>query len=273
MRCIRLIFGIVISTLAFCPLARGQQSDYDQGRQNTRSQQEADRDEYSQDQRDRDVNHGDRDEQNERSESRDQRYSDDGQNDRRHDEDSLRQSDYQRAQDRYRRRGSEQETEHGGLGVTIGEDGNSHVRIQRVFYDSPAAEAGLRTNDEILRVDQQAINSTQQLISEIKRKEPGSRVELQIRRNGATRMVTARLESRSEALPNRFTQDRSQSQHGSWGDPNTPHGHDDLMVHVNNLQQQVDRMTRELEELRSMLNDNPSNRDWSNQTEDSYTRN
>ncbi len=75
---------------------------------------------------------------------------------------------------------------------------------------SPAAQAGIRVGDEITQVDAASIRASQQLIAEIGKRQPGSQVELGIRRGGEEKTFRATLaspEALQSAAQNRRIQD------------------------------------------------------------------
>ena len=128
------------------------------------------------------------------------------------------------------------DSEPAGLGVTIADDGNQGLRVRRVFRGSPAEQAGIRPNDEILEIDDQQVDSTQQLIQTIESKEPESQVRVRIIRNGRAQTLTARLDTRGDAL-----NIRSGSSYPG-GPPfenqrfQTPRGYNDLAQHFQYLE-------------------------------------
>lgn len=86
------------------------------------------------------------------------------------------------------------------------------VAITRVAEDSPAARAGLRTGDVILRFDGEAVttrNKLQRLISEAA---PEQSVRLGISRNGAEQEVTVTLIRRSGSFQSMFESYPAQQQ-------------------------------------------------------------
>jgi serine protease Do len=79
--------------------------------------------------------------------------------------------------------------------------------VLQVEPDSPGARAGIKTYDLILSVDGLAINSNDELISEIAARQPGAVARLQVLRDGRERTVQVKLAERprseheQEALP------------------------------------------------------------------------
>jgi serine protease Do len=68
--------------------------------------------------------------------------------------------------------------------------------VQDVTPDSPAARAGLRTNDLILGVDGRPVPGNDALIQTIAAREPGSVTTLQVLRDGRSMSVTLKLVER-----------------------------------------------------------------------------
>ena len=67
--------------------------------------------------------------------------------------------------------------------------------VPAVSPGGPAARAGLRPGDVIIRFDGQQITSATALLDAVRSREPGARVTVAFRRNGATRTVTLTLGS------------------------------------------------------------------------------
>jgi serine protease Do len=83
------------------------------------------------------------------------------------------------------------------LGVEADPDSRP-LRILSVAPDSPAARAGVRAQDFILRVDQQRVGSFDELISQMRRMQPGTAVTLHVRRGEAVRLLNVVLGERPE---------------------------------------------------------------------------
>jgi serine protease Do len=86
-----------------------------------------------------------------------------------------------------------EEREYFGLGSVRG------AFVQAVTPGLPAERAGVRHGDAIVAVDGETIDSSAELISEITRRPPSQKVELQVIRNGEPMKLTARLIDRDEA--------------------------------------------------------------------------
>jgi hypothetical protein len=83
---------------------------------------------------------------------------------------------------------------HASLGISMVES-DGRVRVVAVLPGSPAARAGLQVGDEVRYVDDQRIRTTEGLQEEVNERQPGSTVELSIRRNGEKQTLHARLGS------------------------------------------------------------------------------
>ncbi|MEM7482437.1 MAG: Do family serine endopeptidase [Acidobacteriota bacterium] len=68
--------------------------------------------------------------------------------------------------------------------------------VQRVVDDQPAAEAGLRHGDIILQVDRERVSETRDLINYVSSKPPGTKVSVEVFRNGKKEGLTVKLGER-----------------------------------------------------------------------------
>lgn len=205
-------------------------------------------------------------------------------------------------QDQQRRQGWQQgQDETAGLGVQVVEDRRDRgVRVTRVHPGSPAQQTGLQRGDTIIEVDGQSVQSPQDLVSIIRERSPGDRAELVVLRNGREQSVQVRLESREEALARQQEQfrrsDRQQfDQYGQarqrqddqyaerqyqarrprddwrfergpgFGPPNRRG--DDLSSHIMALEQEVQRLSGEIQDLKQMLGRRPPTRQRMTQRE------
>ncbi|MCC6623928.1 MAG: PDZ domain-containing protein [Deltaproteobacteria bacterium] len=74
-------------------------------------------------------------------------------------------------------------------GVTFAKEGDV-VRVTQIHADSPAAEAGIRTNDRLLVIDGRAVTTRAEADAAFGAVEPTAPVTLQIRRDGQVIDVT-----------------------------------------------------------------------------------
>ncbi|MEM6671892.1 MAG: trypsin-like peptidase domain-containing protein [Planctomycetota bacterium] len=81
----------------------------------------------------------------------------------------------------------------------LGYDGASRVAVRSVVEGGPAERAGLRANDLVVAVDDRPVTTLQQLMANIARLSPGTEVEIEVRRDGASRVLPVRLAKRPNA--------------------------------------------------------------------------
>jgi putative serine protease PepD len=86
--------------------------------------------------------------------------------------------------------------EHAYLGIEVGAAANGGALVASVRSATPAAKAGLRTGDVIIRLDGNSIGSPDELQRAVDARKPGDRITLEVRRNGATRTVHVTLGTR-----------------------------------------------------------------------------
>lgn len=105
---------------------------------------------------------------------------------------------YRQAQDddRY----SEGSRDRAFLGVTLDENARDRVRVSGVYPNSPAEQAGLRRGDEIVAIDDEDVQSTQDLHRLLSQKDPQDDVSISVDRKGRERTLQATLESQQEVF-------------------------------------------------------------------------
>ena len=163
---------------------------------------------------------------------------------------------------------------HAALGISV-VDNDGRVRVVAILPGSPAARAGLQVGDEIRSVDDQRIRTADGLTEEVGEKQPGSNVELSIRRNGERRTLQARLVSSQEVRQNNRQYasndgNRGNRQNGwnqnqyqnGWNrnrassyDPNAQSGSQSVNQQIRQLRQQVAQLQQEVDELRNQSAD------------------
>jgi putative serine protease PepD len=85
--------------------------------------------------------------------------------------------------------------QHAYLGVAVQTTANG-VRLAQVRSATPAARAGLRVGDVVIRIDGKKVATTAELQSAIDAKQPGDTVTLTYRRNAATHTAKVTLANR-----------------------------------------------------------------------------
>jgi putative serine protease PepD len=80
---------------------------------------------------------------------------------------------------------------HAYLGVEV--TGASNATVASVKSGSPAAGAGLQKGDVITAIDDQAVSSSDDVVSAVQNHSPGDQLTLTIRRSGATQTLKATL--------------------------------------------------------------------------------
>lgn len=103
------------------------------------------------------------------------------------------------------------------LGLVIVQTPEGQVGVWRVAPRSPAAKAGLEHGDEIVRVDDETVNSPKKLLDLIAKKKPGDQVHITFTREGRERTVTVTLMERERLLSN-ARQERRAARHAEEGE-------------------------------------------------------
>lgn len=83
--------------------------------------------------------------------------------------------------------------ERGWLGVRIGEDEKGNVGLLEVEKDSPAEVAGLEVGDVILEFDGKTVNSSEMLVTEVRKRKPGDTITVKIEREDKIQKVKMTL--------------------------------------------------------------------------------
>lgn len=80
------------------------------------------------------------------------------------------------------------------LGVMLaGEEGATEIVIQDVVPDSPAAKAGLKSGDIILKMEKKEYKEPSELVKAVRAKKPGDKITLVIKRDGKEMEISATL--------------------------------------------------------------------------------
>lgn len=80
------------------------------------------------------------------------------------------------------------------LRAQLGLSANQGVLVDAVAHDSPADEAGIREGDLMLSINSKSIASSEELADILDRYQPGTRVEVEIMRDGQRQTVEVTLE-------------------------------------------------------------------------------
>jgi serine protease Do len=92
------------------------------------------------------------------------------------------------------------EEKHGFLGVMVteGDDGQRGVMVQNVFPDSPAAKAGVKSGDRIIKIGDQEPKDVEGFLKAIASHKPGDKVTLLVKQGDKEQSLTATLGERPE---------------------------------------------------------------------------
>jgi putative serine protease PepD len=82
-------------------------------------------------------------------------------------------------------------------GAQQAEVGQAGAQIDRVVPDSPAEEAGLKSGDVLVRIDETRISSSTALVVELRGDRPNESVSITYLRDGSQRVTVAKLANRS----------------------------------------------------------------------------
>jgi M6 family metalloprotease-like protein len=86
------------------------------------------------------------------------------------------------------------------LGINYGEPGDVGAVVENVAKDSPAARAGVRQGDVLVRLDDVAVSTRATLSDLLTEKRPGDLLRLSVLREGASLTLTAKLGVSSSGL-------------------------------------------------------------------------
>ncbi len=126
------------------------------------------------------------------------------------------------------------------------------VLIEQVMRDSPAAEAGLRGGDTIIKQGAKQVTDVQSFIESVGDLGPGSKMQLTVQRNGKDQQIPVTLGDKSEA-PMRFQRvqrpsmgDQDMSSRGDSGNPM-----EILDETIDEMRQQIRELSNEVRELKN----------------------
>lgn len=157
-----------------------------------------------------------------------------------------------------------------GVNIVTSENGQG-VTVAQTRPGTPADQMGIEPNDRIISLNGQPVESVDQFISAIRGMSPGDQVQLSIDRNGNTQNIGGRLEALRDRLANRegavgnvigrardFVRDRTDMAGETRGGRQTNYEENisarpssDLETRLSRLEQQMDRLMRDVDQLRS----------------------
>lgn len=91
--------------------------------------------------------------------------------------------------------------ERANLGVTLSDSNSGKVWIRAVHPGSPADQAGLRANDQIVSIDGKIVQTYLDVIRLVNQKGASDNIQIQFLRNGLPGMLTAALGAQYSGLP------------------------------------------------------------------------
>jgi len=104
------------------------------------------------------------------------------------------------------------------LAESFGADTHSGALVSQVIDGSPAAKAGLRSGDIVLRVNDKDVKSATQLSTLVAGLNPGSEVELQVLRDGSRKTISLELgEREANATAQSRTEENGERTPARWG--------------------------------------------------------
>jgi len=83
-----------------------------------------------------------------------------------------------------------------GVAVEPATDKDEGVVVQEVLVNSPAAKAGLRIGDVVLKIQGQPIKNVEQFLDGVAARKPGEKISVQVRRDGKEQTLDATLGER-----------------------------------------------------------------------------
>ncbi|EMI18994.1 M6 family metalloprotease domain protein [Rhodopirellula maiorica SM1] len=136
------------------------------------------------------------------------------------------------------------------LGVMLSptEEGQG-VRVERVMPESPAADAGLRSGDIIVKCDKRAVSDAQTFASSVEDKGPGTKLQLTVKRDGDQKQISVTLGDRDEA-PMRFIRQATQPIHGNFRERTQQDDASSLMDEtLDQMRRRIRDLERQVQEL------------------------
>jgi membrane-associated protease RseP (regulator of RpoE activity) len=111
----------------------------------------------------------------------------------------------------------------GFLGVTLDENDRNAARVNNLYPNSPAEEAGIRPGDEIVAINDDDVRSSQDVKRLLGQKNPDEDVAIEVNRNGRQRTLHATLTSQQQFFSSnsgsyRMGRRTNSSQQGDYND-------------------------------------------------------
>ncbi|MBB4661933.1 S1C family serine protease [Conexibacter arvalis] len=75
------------------------------------------------------------------------------------------------------------------------------ARVTRLYDGGPAARAGLRVDDVITAIDGRTVDTPEDVVEAVSRRQPGDEVEVEVERGGRERTITVELGTRPARMP------------------------------------------------------------------------
>jgi PDZ domain len=151
------------------------------------------------------------------------------------------------------------------LGVNIVESADGQgVTVARTQPGTPAEKMGLQPRDRIITLNGQRVDSVDQFISAIRGMNPGDQIQLSVDRGGNAQNLAGRLEALRDRIASGqgpvgnvidrardFVRDSRGNRQTNYEEGITARPSSDLEARLTRLEQQMDRLTREIEQLRT----------------------
>lgn len=250
------VLGAALACLVAWPGAAMAQEDqtrepWEQNQQ--QNQQDQNREPWQQDEQ--------REQQGDQGDQQMDQQQRDQQDRQRQQAEQQRREQQRQEQDRQRQDQARGGSGEAALGIALARSDDQGARVLRVFRNSPANEMGLRDGDLIVAVNGQEIQSNQDLIRAVDDRSPGEQIRLEVERNGNSQQLSGKLETRRQAFVTRdsrrgerrmFSREgrRGSGYRGEFTRSDSSWRDQDVRSQLNSLERQVNRIQRQLEDLR-----------------------
>lgn len=144
------------------------------------------------------------------------------------------------------RRDDDRRTGGGYMGILFGWDDRGTATVRDVVPESPAARAGVRRGDVVVRLNGRA--PTEEAVDDLReRLESGDEVRLVLRRDGREEQRTVIAAERRERIAATFPRGLPGRVY------NVPRGDGSIVIHLDTLEMHVDSLRRRVDSLRGNL--------------------